>query len=122
MINTDTILATALHCRDNGEMYRLYNVVHKCCADIDAQAEENKRLEVEVANWRYWRGTATKANDKCEAENKRLMKVLEDMAKQHLISEMDEEDRDYADYEGAYEIFINQARAAIKTDTEEGRE
>ncbi len=89
------------------------------CDEVDAQAEENKRLEIEVANWKYWRGTATKANDKCEAENKRLREVLREMAKQLLITEMDEEDRDN-DYECAYKIFIKKARAALKPDTEEG--
>ncbi len=67
---------------------------------IDAQAEENKRLEIEVANWKYWRGTATKANDKCEAENKRLQEEL---------------DRIRLD-----EIHNGSAIAALKPDTEEG--
>lgn len=46
-------------------------------------------------------------------ENDRLRKVLGDIAKQPLESELDEEELEHADIEGAYEYIVKGARDAM---------
>ena len=87
----------------------LLQTVSDSCDHIDAQAEEIKRLEIEVANWKYWRGTATKANDKCEAENKRLLDSLE-LIKETMAG-------DITAYVNLVHTIVNNA---LKPNTEEG--
>lgn len=54
------------------------------------------------------------------AENERLRVALEDIAKQMINAEMDEQQHRYADYEGAYETMIKIARAALSEPTRSG--
>ncbi len=105
---------------DSDGYLKTINLFWDVLKDVDAQAEEIKHLREVNTVIKNDQGPIVAVNIKLQKEIERLREALGNMAKQQLIAEMDEEDRDYADYEGAYEIFINQARAAIKTDTEEG--
>jgi len=50
-----------------------------------------------------------------EAESARLRKALQRIAKQRIAAEIgDEEGRDNADYEFAYECIVKEARTALK--------
>ncbi len=94
---------------DSDGYLKTINLFWDVLKDVDAQAEEIKRLEIEVANWKYWRRTATKANDKCEAENKRLLDSLE------LIKETTA--GDITAYVNLVHTIVNNA---LKPNTEEG--
>lgn len=58
-------------------------------------------------------GERGRENEELRAENWRLRDALRDIAKQHLDSEMTEEESDHADYEGAYDSIVKVARAAL---------
>ena len=47
------------------------------------------------------------------AEVERLRDYVKDIARQKLTDEMDEEMQDSADYEGAYESIVKEAREAL---------
>jgi len=43
-----------------------------------------------------------------------IMRVMRHLAEQRLRSEVPEEEREYADYEGAYDCIIREVRAALR--------
>jgi hypothetical protein len=46
-------------------------------------------------------------------ENLRLREALEDIARQKLIEELDEEEFDSADFETGYDMIVSEAREAL---------
>lgn len=42
-----------------------------------------------------------------------LIEALQDIARQRLTSEMDDDQAEHADYEGAYDIIVGIARKAL---------
>ncbi len=48
-----------------------------------------------------------------EADNRRLREALGNISRQHLESEVPEDERDGGDYRGAYDCMIRVARAAL---------
>jgi len=95
-------------------------------SEIERQAREITRLEAYVKDLQAGcddlhgyiaaKGreiTASEKLDAAETERDRYREALDDMAKQHLPHEMDD-DPDDADYEGAYIALVTLARQAIK--------
>ena len=88
-------------------------------------ANEIERLRGEVEHWsgpvqQSWKKAWTEAQtiyDKSikelEAENEKLLGVLKYIAKQELFEEMDEETREHANFEDAYEWLVQEARRAL---------
>ena len=52
-------------------------------------------------------------NKKLSAENRRLREALLDISRQHLESEIPEDERDHGDYRDAYECMVRIARGAL---------
>ena len=87
-------------------------------ASNDALMEQKDELRTEIAR----RGASIQTQDRqlaakdaelerLRAENAKARKYINNIANQNLEHEMPEEDRDDADYEGAYESIVRDARA-----------
>ena len=55
----------------------------------------------------------SKKRGDCVEQNAKMLKALKNIARQYLTAEMDEDEQEHADYQGAYEAIVSDARSAI---------
>ena len=105
----------------------LRECVEKHCADCEAtiaplreERDEARRRGEEWAEQAQRDSALAVANERLKNDNASLrerVRVLEgalrELSTQRMTNEMDEEDKEGADFEGAYDIIIGRARAAL---------